>query len=190
VVFILQGGKVKHAAQGVSMLKKSIGLIFTLLFAWYGVGSAQNGSSDKPGDSEVLLFSYSSRFNLNAPAAQTSDPGTNKSQNSSGFELNSALEYSNPSGISYYATLRYEPFNELLTTTQTNRIMPVYSQSSASETESRNLVDIPELRPGPLFIAEAVKKGPHRIPEFSTLLLLGLVLVGLAGYGGRKKFKR
>jgi hypothetical protein len=100
------------------------------------------------------------------------------------------LEYSNSPRVSYDPTLRYEPFRELLATSQTIRVLPGYSQSSASETESRNLVEISEVRPSPLFITEAMKKGPHRIPESSTMLLLGLALVGLAGYGGRKKFKR
>jgi len=190
VVFILHQGQDKHVTLGVSMSKQFIVLILTILFAWYGVGSAHDGGSDKVGDLEVPLFSDSSRLNVNAPAVLASDPGTNKSQDPSGFELNTALECSYSPRVSYDPTLRYEPFNELLTTTQTTRIMPGYSQSSASETESINLVDISELRPSPLFITEAMKKGPHRIPDPSTLLFLGLVLVGLAGYGGRKKFKR
>jgi hypothetical protein len=172
------------------MFKKSIGLIFTILFAWYGVGSAQNEGTDKLGDSEILLFSDSFSLNLTSPAVQTLDFGTNKSQNSIIFELNAALEYSKLPGASHYATLRHEPFKKLLAATQTTRIMPGYSQSSPSETESINLVEISELRPSPLFITEAMKKGPHRIPESSTLLFIGLVLVLLAGYGGRKKFKR
>jgi len=172
------------------MSKQFIVLILTILFAWYGVGSAHDGGSDRVGDLKVLLFSDSSRLNVNAPAVLASDPGTNKSQDPSGFELNKALECSYSPRVSYDPTLGYEPFRELLATTQTIRVLPGYSQSSASETESRNLVEISELRPSPLFITEAIKKGPHRIPESSTLLLLGLALVGLAGYGGRKKFKR
>ena len=183
-------GKFKHAVLGVSMLKKSIGLIFAILFAWYGVVSAHDGGSVKASDSELLLFSDSSRLNLNAPAVQTLDFGTNKSQDPSVFELNAALECSYSPRVSYDPTLRYEPFRELLAATQTIRILPGYSQSSTSEAESRKLVEVLELRPSALFITEAMKKGPHRIPESSTLLLLGLVLVGLAGYGGRKKFKR
>jgi hypothetical protein len=172
------------------MLKLFLVLILTIIFAWHGVGSAHDGFSGKVDDSEVPLFSYSSRLNVNAPAVQTSDFAANKSQISSGSELSAALEYSNLPWVSYYPTLRYEPFKELLATTQTIRILPGYSQSSTSEAESRKLVEVLELRPSALFITEAMKKGPHRIPESSTLLLLGLVLVGLAGYGGRKKFKR
>ena len=183
-------GKDKHVTLGVSMSKQFIVLILTILLTWYGVGSAHEGRSDKVGDLEVPLFSDSSRLNVNAPAVQASAPGTNKSQDPSGFELNAALECLYSPLVSYYPTLRYEPFRELLATTQTIRVLPGYSQRSASETESRNLVEISEFRPSPLFITEAMKKGPHRIPESSTLLLLGLVLVGLAGYGGRKKFKR
>jgi hypothetical protein len=90
----------------------------------------------------------------------------------------------------YDPTFRNEPFKELLAANQTMRILSNFFERSANETESKNLVEISELRPSPLFITEAMKKGPNSIPESSTLMLLGLVLVGLAGYGGRKKFKR
>lgn len=42
---------------------------------------------------------------------------------------------------------------------------------------------------GPLFITGAVTPDRNSAPESTTMLLLGLGLIGLAGYGGRKKFK-
>jgi len=50
--------------------------------------------------------------------------------------------------------------------------------------------EVTGIRPSPLFITETIAPGRSSLPEASTMLLLGLGLVGLAGYGGRKKFKR
>jgi hypothetical protein len=43
---------------------------------------------------------------------------------------------------------------------------------------------------GSLFITGSITDGHTSVPESSTLLLLGLTLIGLSGYGGRKRFKR
>ncbi len=42
---------------------------------------------------------------------------------------------------------------------------------------------------GPFFISGTIDRNTNSLPESSTMLILGLGLIGLAGYGGRKKFK-
>jgi len=43
---------------------------------------------------------------------------------------------------------------------------------------------------GPLFITGSIGTRQGTVPESSMMLLLGISLVGLAAYGGRKRFKR
>ena len=42
---------------------------------------------------------------------------------------------------------------------------------------------------GPFFISGTITRNTNALPESSTMLILGIGLIGLAGYGGRKKFK-
>lgn len=53
-----------------------------------------------------------------------------------------------------------------------------------------NISDGPGLGGRALFITGPITRTQNSIPDSSTMLLLGLSLVGLSGYFGRKKFKR
>lgn len=43
---------------------------------------------------------------------------------------------------------------------------------------------------GALFITGSITDGHTSVPGSSTMMLLGLIMIGLSGYGGRKMFKR
>jgi hypothetical protein len=55
---------------------------------------------------------------------------------------------------------------------------------------SSHLFDEIGLGSGSLFITGPAAKGQNTLPESSTMLLLGLGLIGLSACAGRKKFKR
>jgi hypothetical protein len=61
---------------------------------------------------------------------------------------------------------------------------------SIRESAPARVSDGLDLRGGPLFITGPITAGRSSVPESSMMLLLGISLIGLAGYGGRKKFKR
>lgn len=55
---------------------------------------------------------------------------------------------------------------------------------------SSHISDGPGWGAGALFITGSITNTQNSIPDSSTMLLLGLGLVGLSGYFGRRKFKR
>jgi LPXTG-motif cell wall-anchored protein len=55
---------------------------------------------------------------------------------------------------------------------------------------SSHISDVPGWGGGALFITGSITSTQNSIPDSSTMLLLGLGLVGLSGYFGRRKFKR
>lgn len=67
---------------------------------------------------------------------------------------------------------------------------PSKSKRDSSGLPSSNLADELDLGGSPLFITGPITKGRNTLPDASTMLLLGLGLIGLAACGGRKKFKR
>ena len=65
-----------------------------------------------------------------------------------------------------------------------------YHFDTSSRASPARISDGLDLRGGPLFITGPITGGRSAVPESSMMLLLGIGLIGLAGYGGRKKFKR
>ena len=141
-------------------------------------------------DSKFVFYSDSSRLIGQFPAFWVSDLDENALQCSNILKLKEALQLSDLQWGSYDPMRCCDPPEVSIIKAQSGLSASVEIKGSSSEPESDRLIEISELRPSPLFITEAMKTGPHRTPESSTLLLLGLLLVGLAGYGGRKKFKR
>ncbi|MCU0591396.1 MAG: PEP-CTERM sorting domain-containing protein [Desulfobacterales bacterium] len=66
----------------------------------------------------------------------------------------------------------------------------IYHFDAISESSPGRISDGLDLRGGPLFITGPITGGRSSVPESSMMLLLGIGLIGLAGYGGRKKFRR
>jgi hypothetical protein len=67
---------------------------------------------------------------------------------------------------------------------------PVKFENGEGGLQTSRLFDVFDLGSEPLFITGPIESGRNSVPESSTMLLLGLGLIGLSAYGGRKKFKR
>lgn len=98
--------------------------------------------------------------------------------------LSSLLWKLDESGFSFGSSIR--PYSGTLV----KKSSPVNFDYGDGGLPSSHLFDVFSLRSGPLFIAEPKTNGRNSVPESSTMLLLGLGLIGLSAYGGRKKFKR
>jgi len=125
-----------------------------------------------------------------SPALWVSELVKNGLQRSKALEVKEALQFSDLQLNSYDPMRCCDPPEVSIFKAQSGLSETVEINGASSEPDLIRLIEISEFGPNSLFITEAIKKGPNRIPESSTLMLLGLVLVGLAGYGGRKKFKR
>jgi hypothetical protein len=69
-------------------------------------------------------------------------------------------------------------------------IAPVQFEYHNSGLPPSHPFDLSNFEGGPHSITGTITNQRSYVPESSTMLLLGLGLIGLAGYGGRKKFKR
>lgn len=67
---------------------------------------------------------------------------------------------------------------------------PVHFEYGNGGLPPSNPFNLSNFRDGPHSITGAITSQRSYVPESSTMLLLGIGLIGLAGYGGRKKFKR
>jgi LPXTG-motif cell wall-anchored protein len=172
------------------MAKNSSAIIMIVLLALCCANAAYSGRVDTFSDSRFVFDSDSSRLIGRFPALWVSDLDENGLQCSKVLKLKEASQLSDLQWGSYYPVRCCESPEVSIIKAQSGLSESVKTKEFSSEPESDSLIEISELRPGPFFITEAINMGAKRIPDSSTMLLLGVVLVGLAGYGGRKKFKR
>lgn len=174
---------------GLFLMKKISILIFSTLLTVSGVGFAHAGNTDPGRHSKFPVDSNQSRVDYR--------PATNQEPACEGVELEDFQGGDFIDAPLFSTLLREsedvgffsEPFTRLVGATQARRNGDVLFKDSDSIPPSGYPFEISGMRPSPLFITEAITPGRSSVPEASTMLLLGLGLLGLSGYGARKKFK-
>lgn len=167
---------------------KTLSVFFvTILFAAYSATSAESGKLESNGDVIIYDSHRLERYWYSAAALESYSEASDSPCIAKAGLSGTALS-SNPSGDG----------NGHAFLTDLSRVSQL--ERSAAKTDSLQLqyanAGMPPasdlVNPGfsPPFISGAIHWQAESLPGSSTMLVMGLGLIGLAGYGGRKKFKR
>jgi LPXTG-motif cell wall-anchored protein len=171
-------------------MKKLLIPLLSIIFAVYSLASADSGKYENGKDGTVSF----DEDNLRSAWNSVTTPATNANVGDAqryvkiGFSIQS---------LSPFQTWEVNETGFQVASFTRSRSFSAHSvewsgpgQIDYANAELPSAFDVKGSGFGPLSIMGTITRERKSFPESSTMLLLGLSLIGLAGYGGRKKFKR